>query len=526
MNAPATLDLPALQGENERLRREVSALEQERRVLELKVRDLRQQLWGRKSERHVAGAEGQGELFADPAGKAIDQPEARAMVATVDTSPKKPRVPKGPKPLDPALPREHIALPPPEPGKLNCPVTGRLMQPGFTEKLEVLARRPAVYFVKRYERTVFVSPAKTAPVYTPWPSDVLARSRVHASVVAHLAAAHYAGHQPFHRIEQHLARTGVDLPRSSQVSLMRQLDELVAPLVRSMKAEVLGSDYLMLDATPVPVCDPARPGAAREATLWAYRNSEGTVWFDYQASKSPQHPDRVLKEAGFCGLLHTDGASGLGSIGPPGQTVSLGCFAHLRRYFFKAFKAGEPGAGSHLLAINRLFRIERLARHFRLALDKRETLRRRHSLPVFEALVKRAAQQSVGVLPRSLLGEAIHYLIAQQAPLRRCLEQARAELSTNAVERAIRPLKLGARNWLQVGHPGAGPRLANLFTVVENCRLLGLDPEAYLIDIIARLPDHPAARVAQLLPRRWMQARQADSPSTTPVDASGADRSR
>lgn len=525
-NAPTALDPQALQGEVERLRRENQSLELERRTLQMKLRVLQQQLWGRKSERHVPGADAQGELFSDPAVAPGGQPGAPPAAAPITQSAKKPSAPKGPKPLDPALPRELIAVPAPAPEKLLCPVTGKLMQPGFVDSLEVLARRPAVYYVKRYERTVFVSPAKTAPVYAPWPAEVLPRSRVHASVVAHLAAAHYADHQPFHRIEQQLSRTGVDLPRSSQVSLMRQLDELVAPLVRAMKAEVLGSDYLMLDATPVPVCDPLRPGAAREATLWAYRNAGGTVWFDYQPSKSPQHPDRVLTQANFRGLLHTDGASGLGSIGPPGQVTSLGCFAHLRRYFFKAFKAGEGGAGGYLLDINRLFRLERLARHFRLALDKRETLRQRRSLPLFDAMVERAGRQSNGILPKSLLGEAIHYLLAQQAPLRRCLEQARAELSTNAVERAIRPLKLGANNWLHIGHPSAGPRLANLFTVVENCRLLGLDAEAYLIDIIARLPDHPASRVGELLPRHWAQARRAGLETTTPGDASGADRSR
>src|SRR5690606_9747463 len=115
--------------------------------------------------------------------------------------------PRGPKPLDPALPRELIALPAPELKELICPVTAKPMQPGFTESLEVLARRPAVYYVKRYERTVFVSPAKSAPVYTPWPADVLPRSRVHVSIVAHVAAAHYCEHVPYHRLEQHLART-------------------------------------------------------------------------------------------------------------------------------------------------------------------------------------------------------------------------------------------------------------------------------------------------------------------------------
>lgn len=472
-------------------------------MLELKVEELKRQLWGRKSERYVSAPDGQAQLFAEPAAE-----------ASVTEAPKSPRSaargsgkPKGPKPIDPNLPREVIALPAPDLKALICPVTAKPMQPGFTETLEVLARRPAVYFVKRYERTVFVSPAKTAPVYTPWPADVLPRARVHASIVAHVAAAHFCEHAPYHRLEQHLARIGVDLPRVNQVSLMRQLDERLAPLVRAMKLDVLRSGYVMLDATPVPLCDPARPGAAREATLWAYHSSAGTIWFDYQTSKSPQHPDRVLKAANFQGLLQTDAASGLGSIGPPGQVTSLGCFAHLRRYIYKAWEGGELSATPYLTGINRLFRLDRLAKYFRLTPENKAKLRSRHSVPAFDALLIRAQNESPGITPRSRLGTALHYLIAQQAPLRRTLVESRAELSTNQVENSIRPLKLGAKNWLQIGHPDAGPRLANLFTVVENCRQLDLDPEAYLIDLIARLPDHPASRVEELLPRNWQRPR-------------------
>jgi hypothetical protein len=110
-----------------------------------------------------------------------------------------------------------------------------------------------VYYVKRFERTVWVSPAKTAPQATPWPADVLPRARMHVSVIAHLAAAHYSEHLPFYRIEQQLARTGLTLARSTQVALMTQLDALVVPLVAHLKAAVLASGYVHLDATPVDV---------------------------------------------------------------------------------------------------------------------------------------------------------------------------------------------------------------------------------------------------------------------------------
>ena len=184
------------------------------------------------------------------------------------------RTPKGPQPLDPTLPREVIQVPAPELKELICPVTKRPMQPGFVERIEVLARRAPVYFVKAYERTVFVSPAKTAPVYAAWPADILPRARVHASVVGHIAAAHYSDHQPFHRIEQQLARTGVELARSTQVSLMNQLDKLVAEAVAETAI-----DFETANSSPASACSVGlvrvRGGEVVAQTGWLIRPPAG-----------------------------------------------------------------------------------------------------------------------------------------------------------------------------------------------------------------------------------------------------------
>lgn len=487
--------------ERQRLLREKEQLTAELRIMQLKVEKLQRQLWGKKSERMPAGDANQGVLFAEPASIATAASERTSGGARQRRS----EAAKGPRPLDPALPREVIQVPAPDVTELICPVTKQPMQPGFVERLEVLARRAPEYYVKAYERTVFVSPAKIAPVYSPWPADVLPRSRMHASVVAHLAAAHYCEHLPFHRIEQQLARTGVDLPRSTQVSLMGQLDRLVEPLLVALKKEIFASGYIHVDATPLDVCDPQRPGKAREATLWAYRTKSGAVWFEYHASKSPTHPDATLKTMQFRGLCQTDGAKGLGSIGPPGEVISLGCHAHARRYFFEAHQAGDPRAQWYLERFAKLFRVEQLAQRH----GRKEALRRRFSQPLFETMLQQAETHAAVAPARTALGDAVRYLLDQQERLRRCLTELEADLSNNAVERAIRPLKLGARNWLFVGDPKAGPRLANLFTLVENCRLQDIDPERYLIDLLGRLQDHPAAKVGELLPHHWLAARPA-----------------
>ena len=484
------------------------------RWLELRVKDLETQLFGRKSEQRRGGEENNlvwAELLEAAQALAPTPPPA-----PVKSPRQKSAIPMGPKPLDPALPREVVKLADPELQALFCPVTKRPMQPAFVETLEVLARRPAVYYVQRYERNVFTSPAKTAPVSTAWPADVLPRSRVHASIVAHIAAAHFCEHQPYYRLEKHLARLGVDLPRVCQVSLMAQLDERMQPLVAAIQAQVWASGYIHLDATPIGLCDPGRPGAARESTLWAYRATAGPVWFDFQLTKSPKRPAQLLEN--YRGLLQTDGAAALDAIGrDDGRVTHLGCWSHARRYFVKAVDAGERDAEPYLHAINRLFRLERLARRFHLTPENRQRLRQSHSQPTADALFADALKAAPLAPPKTRLGQALGYLLRQKPSLRRCLSETAARIENNLVEQAIRPLKLGAKNWLQIGHPNAGPRLARLFTLVENCRLAGVDPEAYLIAIIARLPDHPMKRIAELLPHAWKHARSASAALAAPT---------
>jgi hypothetical protein len=192
--AASSLDADVILKENERLRREKEQWAIDKRILELKVEKLQRQLWAKKSERLVTGEDKQKLLFQDP----TPQKPAETPAPQRWRGERKSQVPKGPKPLDPSLPREIIKVADPDLKELICPETKRPMQPGFIEQIEVLARRAPEFYVKVYQRWVFVSPAKVAPVYSPWPSGILSRSRVHASVVAYLAAAHYCEHLPLY----------------------------------------------------------------------------------------------------------------------------------------------------------------------------------------------------------------------------------------------------------------------------------------------------------------------------------------
>jgi hypothetical protein len=244
--------------------------------------------------------------------------------------------------------------------------------------------------------------------------------------------------------------------------------------------------------------------------LWAYRATAGPVWFDFQLNKSPTSPAKVLEK--YQGILQTDGAAGLADIGRlDGRVRHLGCYAHVRRYFVKAVDAGEQDAVPYLRTINQLFRIERLARRFKLKPENFQDLRTRRSVPLAEKLFADALAAIPNAEPKTRFWQALNYLLGQRSSLQRCLSEPGALIHNNPAENCIRPLKLGAKNWQAIGHPSAGPRLANLFSLVENCRQEGIDPEAYLIDIITRLSDHPMKAIAELLPRAWKASRSAST---------------
>ena len=163
--------------------------------------------------------------------------------------------------------------------------------------------------------------------------------------------------------------------------------------------------------------------------------------------------------------------------------------------------AGEQAAAPYLRTINQLFRIERLVRRFKLKPENFQDLRSRRSVPLADKLFADALAAIPNAEPKTRFWQALNYLLGQRSSLQRCLSEPGALIHNNPAENCIRPLKLGAKNWQAIGHPSAGPRLANLFSLVENCRQEGIDPEAYLIDIITRLSDHPMKAIAELLPR-------------------------
>ena len=495
-----TVPAPQIIEENQRLKSEV-------KVLSLRVKALEKELYGRRSDKRPEEDPAQGKL------EGIEEEASQWEIERSQESHPKRKAAgtgkkKGPKPLNPNLPRVTESVPDPDLKKLICPVTGKMMKPAFTEKIEVLARKPAEWYVRVITRTIHASPGGDAVSYRPWPANVLPKGRIDVSVIANLLTGRFADHQPYHRQCGQFARQGISFAPNTLVSLVRQACEKLEPIYRAIIAETLGTSYLMMDPTPVPLMSPQKKGSTKEACLWTYRALDGPVFFEFAEGKHGTTPAKTLEN--YQGILQTDGANNFGGVPARPGVTHVNCWSHARRYFIRVAEAGETEANVYLDEIDRLFRIERLARHFKLRPQNLLKLRARHSEPLVDSIFSRARTYAeTELMKKTAIPKAINYLLAREKELRECFLHAPSRIDNNLAENALRPIKLGAKNWLFIGHPNAGPRAALMFTLIENCRMLGINPETYLTDVLTRVDDHPASRIDELTPHNWAKSKNA-----------------
>lgn len=474
------------------------------KYLELRVKDLNAKLYGQKADRRAPCAENQsdlpfsGELESSAPEAKTESPKRSRRKSTTATGQK-----KGPKPFPEHLERNEIKVEDPDLKDLICPVTGKLMTAGIVERKEVLRVIPARYVVDVYVRNVFVSPAQEAPVYTLWPANILENTRIDISVVADVIYKRFALHQPYYRQSEDLKRFGLSVAPNTMQNWAKKLGELVTPLDDALLSSIVDSGYVGIDGTSVKLLDPARPGKAASANIWTYRALDGPVYFQFAKTKKGDKPSETMKD--FKGVIQTDGANNFGPIVDNDNITHLGCFAHLRRYFVEAENLGQPESGAFVDKIDRIFRAEKLARWFNLPDDKIMRLREHISIPLWkllkdDALKFRVERAKTYKLP---LEKACNYLLNHKTTLDNCLLTQGSRIDNNLVEQAIRPLKIGSKNWLFIGNPSAGYHNMKLFNLVCNCKLAAVDVVDYLSDVMMRLQDYPNKLIKDFIPQNW-----------------------
>jgi transposase len=274
---------------------------------------------------------------------------------------------------------------------------------------------------------------------------------------------------------------------------------LLIPMVATMRRELISGTYIQADETPVDVQMREGRGRNHQAYLWQYGRPGGCVVFDFRLGRGRDGPQRFLAQ--FEGILQTDGYAAYDQIGGP-RMVHAACWAHGRRQFFEAVQLNprDPVATPIVARMDELFAVDAEARRRVIGLTGRHALRQERAKPLLDDIrSKIEAAQSIA-LPSSALRKACQYALTLWRKLTRFLEYPELELSNNLAENSMRPVALGRKNWIHIGSPQAGPKVAAILSVVESCRRLKLPTRDYLAAVLPGFADLRSSASRTLLP--------------------------
>jgi transposase len=337
------------------------------------------------------------------------------------------------------------------------------------------------------------------------PPQPIEKSTAGASLLAQVIVAKTADHLPLHRQEKIFERHGVDISRKTMCGWLAQCAYLLKPLYGSMKEVLFQSKVIGTDDTSVKVLDVKLP-FARTGRIWPYYGDKDhpVILYDYTATRERAGPEAFLK--GYRGYLQADAYGGYDAFfkDPARGLTEVGCWAHARRYFHKALESDQARMGSALLLIAQLYRVETQARP--LTSEARLQLRELKSRPILDKLHGYLLEIQTEVLPKSPEGRAVRYTLKNWTALTRYCEDGDLAIDNNATERAIRSVAVGRNNWVFFGSDEGGKTAAILRSFVASCQRAGVDPFAWLKDVLSRIPAHPITRIAELLPHNWASA--------------------
>jgi transposase len=481
--------------------------EQERRNRDLQhqLDWLRRQLFGRRSEKLDSK---QLMLFAELLGKVEDseqetpEPDKQASPADAATEGKKKG--HGRKPLPEDMPRKRVEYHPPE-AERTCPcceVPMSVMGEELTEELEYI---PASLVILEHVRIKYACrQCQENIAIGAMPARPIEKGRPGPGLLAHVLTSKYGDHLPLNRLEGIFRRQGVDISRSTMCDWVRDAAGLLDPIVQAIREVVMASYKIHTDDTPVPVLVKGR-NQTRKGYLWVYVGDGGNVVFDYTPSRTRDGPLQFLQ--GYEGYLQADAYSGYDEIFANSEVIEVGCWAHTRRRFHEARSTDSLRCHEMLALIARLYKVERDAKERKLDLEAWRRLRQEESKPIIQEIKDCLDAWSIGVLPKSPLGQAVGYALRQWEALTRFLDDARLDLDNNLSERTLRMVAIGRKNWMFAGSDAGGERAAVIYSLIAGCKLCGIDPFAYLRDVLDRISTHPQSRIAELTPAGWKQAR-------------------
>ena len=474
--------------------------------LKLTIKKLRHEQFGQSSER--GALLDQLELQLADLEENATQAETAAQLAAAETITVPPFERRRParRPLPAHLLRERIVYPAPA----VCPCCGdsRLRKIGedVTETLELIPRQ---WKVIAHVREKFSCRACEAITQPPAPSHPIARGRAGPKLLAHVLFAKYGLHLPLNRQSDVYEREGIDLDVSTLADWVGAAAATLMPLVDVIRTHVFTAQRIHADDTTVPVL---AKGKTRVGRLWTYVRDDrpfagpdppAAVFF-YSRDRGGEHPEQHLM--GYAGLMQADAYAGFTKLyeanRKTGPIIEAACWAHGRRKFFDLARLSKaPIATEAVKRIDGLFAIEREING--LMPQERLRVRQERSRPLIIELQTWLREQRARLSKNSDTTKAISYSLNRWDAFTRFLDDGRLCMSNNAAERELRAVALGRKNWTFAGSDEGGRRAAAIYTLIATAKLNDVDPQAWLADVLARLSDHPAKRVHELLPWNW-----------------------
>lgn len=482
-----------------------NALDQYVTALEQQLAALRRARYGKSSEqldKHIY----QLELMLEDLGADVSEQNDSVLpleVNETDVADKnKQQTPpkKGRQPLPEHLPRETIRheLAP------VCACCGDALSQIAEDNSEQLEYVPASFRVINHVRPKYRCRCKDKIHQAPAPSRPIPRGYAGPGLLAHAAIAKFTDHLPLYRQSAIYSREGVEISRSTLADWIGQVCRLLRPLNNALQHYVMQAGKIHTDDTPVPVLQPGRK-STKQGRLWGYLRDDRpagddqppAVWFGYSPDRKAKWPAEHLQ--GYDGIVQADGYAGYKAIFEANDLIDAGCWAHVRRKFFDVDKAQPQGFAREVLeSIASLYGIEKTIKG--QPPDARRRVRRARAGPQLVELkvgLQRVRSQISKKLP---LAKAIHYALARWDSLERYIDDGTIEIDNNAIERQIRPIAIGRKNYLFAGSDAGGDRAALMYGLLNTAKLNGLNPQDYLTQVLSVIADHPVSRVDELLP--------------------------